>query len=65
MVQDTYTDALHDVFFSLQNTQPSAINDIQRSTLNVQRPTFNVDGRPATSRSPIIIKKNKKIVNNK
>ena len=62
MVQDTYTDALHDVFFSLQNTVPSAISDVHRSSFNVHRSTFNVDGRPATGRSPIVIKKNKKII---
>ena len=69
MVQDTYTDALHDVFFSLQNTQPSAIvnladqsDESDQSDLSDQ---FTLGGRPVSGHSPITIKKNKKIINNK
>ena len=66
LVQDTYTEALHDVYFSLQNATPTSIA-VPYVALPTQQPTpaYDLMGRPATPATPLIIYKDKKIINNK
>lgn len=62
LVQDTFTDALHDVFFSLQNAMPSAIQHTESDKEAAGR-SYDLSGRPAHSGSHIIINKGNIIIN--
>jgi hypothetical protein len=60
MVQQTYSDALHDVFFSLQNASADAVD---AATIQQQpdAPAYDLNGRRAVNGSHIIIYKDKKV----
>ena len=62
LVQDTFSDALHDVFFSLQNAMPSAIQHTESDKEAAGR-SYDLSGRPAHSGSHIIINKGNIIIN--
>ena len=64
LVQATYTEAIHDVYFSLQNVSSTDIDEIVNSESSSSK-RYDLLGRPATGSTPLIIYKEKKIINNK
>ena len=64
LVQDTYTEALHDVFFSLHNVA-TGILPVATQQQDSRQPAYDLYGRPANSRSHLIITKDKKKTINK
>lgn len=62
MLQDSYSGALHDVFFSLRNASQSGIADLKTADAEPAR-GYDLQGRPADGNSHIIIYKDKKIIN--
>lgn len=64
LVQDTYTDALHDVYFSLQNAATTAIPQMVMPSQQPDR-SYDLQGRPASRSSHIIIYKDRKVITNK
>lgn len=62
LVQDTYTEALHDVFFSLHNVATGILPVATQQQVSRQ-PAYDLYGRPANSRSHLIITKDKKTIN--
>ena len=63
LVQDTYTEALHDVFFSLHNAATSGVQSVAVTQQQTKQPAYDLSGRPANSRSRLVITKDKKTIN--
>ena len=61
LVQSTYEDAVHDVFFSLQGAT-SGVVPVVAEPSSADEPAYDLLGRPATK--GLVIKGNKKIINN-
>ena len=62
LLQDTYSDALHDVFFSLQNAAQTGISAVGADAPEHGK-GYDLQGRPADAGSYIIIYKDKKVIN--
>lgn len=63
LTQADYTTAIHNVFFSLQNATAGITAPF--ATTKSQQQKYDLQGRPATESTPLIIIDNKKIINNK
>ena len=65
LVQQTYSEALHDVFFSLQNAGTAAIHAATAQESQSAGPAYDLSGRRAASGSHIIIYKDTKVITTK
>ncbi|MBQ8065452.1 MAG: hypothetical protein IJ200_07330 [Prevotella sp.] len=64
MVQATYSEALHDVFFSLSNAATSGIQYVAMPSQQTAQPAYDLNGRKATATTKgIVIKNDKKVIN--
>lgn len=63
LVQDTYDNSLHDVFFSLHNAATSGVQFVAVTQQQTKQPAYDLSGRPANSRSRLVITKDKKTIN--
>ncbi|MBQ7512453.1 MAG: Omp28-related outer membrane protein [Prevotella sp.] len=66
LVQGDYTTATHEVYFSLHNASPTDIDAVTANDpADSHRHAYDLQGRPANSRSRIVITKDKKKTINK
>ena len=62
LVQNPYTEAIHDVYFSLQNAAGTQGIDAPQSDDSISQPAYDMQGRPASQSTPVRIVNHKKIL---
>ena len=64
LVQQTYSEAIHDVFFSLQLAQPTGVEPVAAAQQQAPQAAYDLQGRKiARAARGIIITQDKKVIN--